>query len=225
MALKLYHHPFSSFCQKAVVALRERSVRFEGVVVDLGDPAQKAALEALWPMGKFPVLRDEEAGVTIPEACLIAEYADRHLSAAQDGRRLVPDDLDAARNVRLWDRVLDNYVEHPMQKAVKDHLVPSDARDPHGVEDAKALLARAYALIDGELARTGADWIAGEEFSLADCGAGPALFYANIIVPFADFPHLSAYYERLCARPSFAGAIDDARPYRDFFPLEWPEGY
>jgi glutathione S-transferase len=223
MPLKLYYHPFSSFCQKATVALREREVPFEGVVVDLGDPDQRAALEALWPMTKVPVLRDEEAGATIPEASLIVDYVDRHPAAA--GAPLIPDDPDEARNVHLWDRVFDNYVEHPMQKAVADNFRPEGARDPHGVEEAKGLIRRAYALIDSELERTGADWIAGGEFSLADCGAGPALFYANVVTPFADFPKLAAYYERLRARPSFARAIDEARPYRAFLPLPWPDDY
>jgi glutathione S-transferase len=224
MALILYHHPFSSFCQKALVGLRERGVEFESVIVDLGDPAQKGALEALWPIGKFPVLRDEEAGVIIPEACLIVEYADGHSSAA-DGPRLIPADPAACRNVRLWDRVFDNYVEHPMQKAVADRIRPGHLRDPHGVEEAKALLRRSYALIDAELARTGAQWIAGDEFSLADCGAAPALYYANVVTPFADFSHLAAYYARLLERPSFVQALEGARPYRDYFPLEWPDDY
>lgn len=224
MALILYHHPFSSFCQKAVVALRERKVPFEGVVVNLGDPEEKVALEALWPICKFPVLRDEEAAVTVPEATLIAEYVDRHPLAAS-GSRLVPDDPDEAGKVRLWDRVFDNYVEHPLQKAVGDRLRPAEARDPHGVEEAEAMLRRAYGLLDSELARTGAEWIAGADFSLADCGAGPALFYANAVTPFAGFGHLAAYFERLLARPSFASAVEDARPYRRFFPLDWPESY
>jgi glutathione S-transferase len=223
MALKLYYHPFSSFCQKATVALREREVPFDGVIVDLGDPDQKAALEALWPIGKFPVLRDEDESVTVAEASLIVDYVDRHPAAT--GAPLVPADPDAARNVHLWDRVFDNYVEHPMQKAVADNFRPEDARDPHGVAEAKALLDRAYRMTDAELVRTGADWIAGDTFSLADCGAAPALFYANMIVPLAPYPHLEAYFERLLARPSFAQAVDEARPYREFFPLPWPEGY
>jgi glutathione S-transferase len=219
MALSLYYHPFSSFCQKATVAFRERSVEYEGVIVDLGNPHEKAALDALWPIGKFPVLRDEEAGVTVPEASLIIEYADR----IGDAPPLVPIGREAARNVRLWDRVFDNYVEHPMQKAVADHFRPAGARDPHGVAEAKALLARAYEMAEAELARTGADWIAGDDFSLADCGAAPALFYSNLVVPLAPYPHLVAYFERLLGRPSFARAVEEARPYRHFFPLPWSD--
>ena len=223
MALKLYYHPFSSFCQKALTALYDRDVAFEPVVVDLGDPAQKAELEALWPIGKFPVLRDEEAGLTVSEASLIVEYVDRHAAAA--GPRLVPEDGGAALAVRQWDRVFDLYVDVPMQKVVTDNLRPQGTGDPYGVEEAKALLERAYLLADAELARTGAAWICGDGFSMADCAAAPALFYANVVAPFGAHAHLSAYFQRLLARPSFARAVDEARPFRRFFPLPWPDGY
>jgi glutathione S-transferase len=221
MALQLLFHPFSSFCQKALTALYEREVAFEPEIVDLADVEQRAALEALWPMAKFPVLRDEEAGETIAEASLIVEYADRFGRAPA----LVPEDRDEALRVRRWDRVFDNYVEHPLQKAVTDNFRPPEARDPFGVEEAKALLRRTYAMVDAELGRSGSEWIAGTAFSLADCAAAPALFYANIVAPFDDRPHLTAYYERLLARPSFARAVEEARPYRAFFPLPWPPGY
>jgi glutathione S-transferase len=221
MTLRLHFHPFSSFCQKVLVALYEREVPFEPVEVDLGDPAQRAALEALWPMTKFPVLRDEAAGATVAEASLVVEYLDRFGGAAP----MVPADRDEALRVRLWDRVFDNYVEHPLQKAVVDEFRPADARDPHGVAEAKATVARAYPMIDDELARTGAPWIAGERFTLADCGAAPALFYAFMVEPFAGYRHLEAYYERLRARASFSRAVDEARPYRAFFPLPWPAAW
>jgi glutathione S-transferase len=171
-------------------------------------------------MAKFPVLRDEAAGETIAEASLIVEYLDRHGEAPP----LVPADRAEVLRVRLWDRVFDNYVEHPLQKAVSDTLRPADARDPFGVEEARALLRRTYAMIDGELARTGSEWIAGDAFTLADCSAAPALFYARMVAPFGDRAHLCAYFDRLRRRPSFARAVEEARPYRPFFPLPWPEG-
>jgi glutathione S-transferase len=221
MTLSLHFHPFSSFCQKVLVALYERDVPFDPVAVDLGDPVQRAALEALWPLSKFPVLRDEAAGATVPEASLVVEYLDRFGSAPP----MVPAERDEALRVRLWDRVFDNYVEHPLQKAVSDNFRPAGARDPHGVAEARALLARAYRMIDDELARTGADWIAGDRFTLADCGAAPALFYANMVEPFEGHRHLAAYYARLRARPSFARAVDEARAFRAYFPLPWPDGW
>ncbi|HLL30436.1 MAG TPA: glutathione S-transferase family protein [Allosphingosinicella sp.] len=219
--LTLHYHPFSSFCQKVLVALYERGVPFERVVVDLGDPGQKSALERLWPMGKFPVLRDEARGVTMPESSLIVQYLDR---AWPGPPPLVPTEPDAALKAHLWDRFFDHYVEHPLQKAVGDNLRPEEARDPHGVGEARALLGRAYDLLDSEMAK-GASWAAGEDFTLADCGAAPALFYANMVEPFAGRPNLEAYYARLRARPSFARAVEEARQYRPFFPLPWPQGW
>ena len=221
MTLTLHYHPFSSFCQKVLIALYERDVPFEGAVVDLGDAQQKAALEALWPLAKFPVLQDETSGAIYAESSIIVEHLDR---AHQGPAPMIPADAEAALRVRLWDRIFDNYVEHPMQKAVADNFRPEGARDPHGVEEAKVLLAKAYGTIEAELARHGQEWMAGDSFTLADCAAAPALFYADIIVPLAGRPRLEAYYRRLLARPSFARAVEEARPYRAFFPLPWPAG-
>jgi glutathione S-transferase len=222
MALTLYYHPFSSFCQKVLAALYEREVPFERVVVDLGDPAQRAALEALWPMGKFPVLRDEARGVTVPEASLIVEYLDR---AWPGPPPMVPDDPDAALETHIWDRFFDLYVEDPLQRRIKDCFRPEGGKDSIAVEEAKAELIKSYGVLDAQLADSGREWVAGEAFTLADCGAGPALFYANIVQPFAGHTHVEAYYDRLLARPSFARAVDEARPWRGIFPLDWPEGY
>ncbi|HEX9963900.1 MAG TPA: glutathione S-transferase family protein [Allosphingosinicella sp.] len=221
MTLTLYYHPFSSFCQKVLVALYEREVPFERVVVNLGDPEQKAALERLWPMGKFPVLRDDSAGETVPESSLIVEYLDR---AHPGPPPLVPAEPDSALEARLWDRFFDHYVEQPLQKVVGDSLRPEAARDPHGVAEARAILVRAYDLLEDAL-DVGGDWVAGDDFTLADCGAAPALFYANMVEPFAGRPRLEAYYRRLRSRPSFARAVDEAREFRPFFPLPWLEGW
>jgi glutathione S-transferase len=221
MTLTLYFHPFSSFCQKVLTALYERGVSFEPRTVNLRDPEERAMLEALWPMAKFPVLRDEATGRTVAEGSLIVEYLDRFGEAPP----LVPADAEAAFEVRLWDRVFDLYVELPLQKAVGDHFRPQDSRDAFGVEEAKTALGRAYDLIEGGLERIDGDWICGAAFTMADCAAAPALFYANIVRPIAGHARLAAYYRRLLARPSFARAVEEARPYRPFFPLGWPEGY
>jgi glutathione S-transferase len=221
MTLTLHYHPFSSFCQKVLVALYEREVPFERMTVDLGDPEQKAALERLWPMGKFPVLRDEARDVTVPESSLIVQYLDR---AHPGPPPMVPADPEAAMKVHLWDRFFDHYVELPLQKVVGDNFRPEGALDPHGVAEARALLGRAYGLLEAELAK-GGTWAAGEAFSLADCGAAPALFYSNMVEPFTGRPNVEAYYARLRARPSFARAVEEARPFRPFFPLPWPQGW
>jgi glutathione S-transferase len=219
-SLTLYYHPFASFCQKVLIAFYENDVAFEGELVDLGNPEQRAAFARVWPLAKFPVLRDEARGVTVPESSLIIEYLGRHYPGPV---QLLPSDPDAAMTVHLWDRFFDNYVQVPMQKVVGDHLRPAGANDPQGVADAKAQLAASYAILDRELARGGL--AAREDFTLVDCAAAPALFYANIVAPFGEHRHLAAYYQRLLKRPSVSRVVDEARPYRKLFPMEWPASY
>jgi glutathione S-transferase len=218
--LRLYYHPFAAFCQKALVALYENGTSFTGEIIDLGNPEQRAALEAVWPMTKFPVLRDEARGVTVPEASLVIEYLQDHYPGPA---RLIPEDRDAVIRVRLIDRVFDNYVSMPMQKIVRDTFRPEGHGDPHGVEEARGLITRAYGILERELGQDG--WAAGQDFSLADCAAAPTLFYSNIMVPFDGFANIAAYYRRLLRRPTVARVIEEARPYRYLFPLPWPPAY
>jgi glutathione S-transferase len=220
MNLTLYFHPFSSFCQKVLIALYENGTDFEPRVIDLADPGSRAELERVWPLTKFPVLRDEARQVTVPETSLIIEYLARHYPGPVE---LVPGDPDAALRAGIWDRFFDNYIQVPMQKAMLDRFRPEGTNDPYGVEEARALLDKAYAIVDAELAD--GEWMAGADFTLADCSAAPALFYANLVRPFAEHGRLSAYFERLMARPSFARAVDEARPFRHFLPIEWPQSY
>ena len=216
MTLTLYYHPFAAFCHKVLIALYENGTPFEPVEVDLGDPEQRAGLAALWPPALFPVLVDDARGVTLPESTIIIEYlATRYPGPFQ----AIPADPDRALEARLWDRGFDSFVMLPMQKIVGDRIRPAEARDPHGVAAARATLDMAYGMLDARMAdRT---WAAGEDFSLADCAAAPALFYAEWVHPFrASYPALAAYYGRLEARPSFARVIEEARPYRHLFPQE-----
>lgn len=219
MMLTLHFHPFSSYCQKVLIALYEAGTPFEKMVVDLGDPASAAAFRALWPMGRFPVLVDGKRGATIPESSIIIEYLEQHHPGAA---RMIPDDAELRLKVRLLDRFFDSFVMTPMQKIVGDYIRPAKLRDPTGVGEARELLARAYGWLDGELA--GRTWAAGDAFTMADCSAAPALFYADLIEPVDGFPWVAAYLARLRARPSFARAVDEARPFRGFFPPGWPEG-
>lgn len=213
MSLKLYMHPLSSFCQKALVALYENDTPFEAHVVDLGDEASRNAFRKIWPIGKFPVLRDEARDRTVPESSIIIEYLAQHYPGKV---QLVPADADLARQMRLRDRFYDNYVNQPMQKVVTDKLRPAGHRDAFGVEQAKALLHTAYAMIEADMATK--TWAMGDAFSMADCAAAPALFYANLILPFADHKNITAYHERLLGRPSFARVIEEAQPYFALMP-------
>jgi glutathione S-transferase len=214
MSLELYFHPLSSFCQKALIAFYENDTPFKPKIVDLADEASSAELKRIWPIGKFPVLRDETRDRTVPESSIIIEYLAQHYP----GRvQLVPADAELARQARLRDRFYDLYVNAPMQKVVTDRLRPAGRNDPHGVEEAKTLLGTALGLVEEEMAtRT---WAMGDAFSMADCAAAPALFYANEVMPFGETRrHVAGYFDRLMARPSFARAVEEARPYFRLFP-------
>ena len=214
MSLTLYFHPLSSFCQKVLVALYESGAAFNQQIVDLGDPAQARTLRALWPIGKFPVLRDEARERIVPESSLIIEYVDRHYPGPH---RLLPDDAELAFEIRARDRFFDLYLEEPMQKIVGDRRRPADGKDPLGVKQARARLKTAYAILEDQLA--GTTWAAGEAFTMADCSAAPALFYANLVEPFGEHhPNLTAYFGRLEARPSYARVRQEAEPYFGLFP-------
>jgi glutathione S-transferase len=218
MALTLYYHPFSSYCQKVLIALYENGTPFTPRLINLADAADEAALRAVWPIRLFPVLEDEKRREVVPEATIIIEYLALHYPGPFQP---LPADQAAALDVRLWDRIFDNYVMTPMQKLGLDLRRPADAKDPAGVKDARDMLHKAYALINDRMAdRT---WAAGDGFSLADCAAAPALFYANLLEPFADYPHVQAYFDRLQARPSFARCVEEAKPYRAFFPKPFPK--
>jgi len=217
MTLVLFGHPFSSYCQKVLVALYENATPFRFRAFGPDDPAAAEEWAALWPLKRMPVLQD--GARTVMEASVIVEYLDLRHPGPQ---RFLPAGPEAALAVRLLDRVFDNYVMTPVQRIVFDHMRQPEARDAQGVAEAHALLASAYDWLEGELA--GRAWAAGADFGLADCAAAPALFYADWVHPIGPArPRLAAYRARLLGRPSFARAVDEARPYRSFFPPGAPE--
>lgn len=216
MALTLYFHPLSSYCHKVLIALYDSGVPFTPRLTNLGDANDRAALAALWPMGKFPVLHDAARGSTLPESSIVIEYLARHFAAAAP---LLPADAGTGLQVRLWDRVCDQYLQTPLQKIVGDRLRPQEARDARGVADARAVLRQAYALLDRQL--QGRAWLAGDNFSMADCAAWPALFYAGILEPVPPATAaLLAYFERLLQRPSVQRTLREAQPYLGYFPFK-----
>lgn len=214
MSLKLYFHPLSSFCQKALTALYESGTPFELVIVDFSNAESAAALKKIWPIGKIPVLRDEARDRTVPEASIIIEYLAQHYPGKS---QLVPPDADLARQMRLRDRFFDLYVNVPMQKIVMDRLRPAGKNDFYGVDEAKTLLQTSLGMIDRDMeAKT---WVMGEAFTMADCAAAPPLFYANMLMPFGDTHKGAArYLGRLMERPSFARAVKEAQPYLKLMP-------
>ena len=217
MTLQLFAHPFSSYSQKALIGLYENDIPFTLRKLSSDDPATAEEFAALWPIQRFPILVED--GRTILEASTIIEY----LQARHPGPvRLIPEDPDAAVEVRMLDRVFDNYVMTPQGKCVFDAIRAPEARDVQGVAEARALLDTTYAWLDQRMA--GREWAVGESFTLADCAAAPSLFYADWTHPIpAQLVNLHAYRRRLLARPSYARAVDEGRPYRHFFPLGAPD--
>jgi glutathione S-transferase len=214
MSLNLYFHPLSSFCQKVLIAFYENDTPFEPHIVDLTNETSRADFKQLWPLGKFPLLRDEAKDRTIPESSIIIEYLAQHYPGST---QLVPVDADLARQARLRDRFYDLYLQVPMQKIVSDRLRPAGKTDPQGVEQARALLQTALGMADQEMETK--TWAMGDAFSMADCAAAPALYYANLVMPFGDtHKNVSGYFDRLMERPSFARAVEEAEPYRHLFP-------
>jgi glutathione S-transferase len=215
MALTLYAHPFSSYSQKALIALYENNTPFTMRL--LNDAEGFAELAALWPHKKFPVLVDGDAPVI--EASIIIEHLVEHHPGPV---RLIPTDSKLALSTRFLDRFFDNYVMTPMSKVVADCLRAPCSRDPAGVADARAQLEISYGWLDSVMREQ--RWATGEHFSLADCAAAPSLFYADWVHEIDPrFASVRAYRARLLARPSIARAVDEARPYRAFFPLGAPD--
>ena len=213
MTRELFGHPFSSYTWKALIALYEAQAPFTFRNI-AGDeyPENAAAFLKHWPVGKFPLLVED--GVPIMESSTIVEHV------APD---LVPPEHDAAREVRMLDRIFDNHVMTPIQSIVAEHLpyltpTPDEAR----VARWRKALDTIYPWLDARLA--GREWAAGGDFTLADCAGAPAMFYADWVQPIPDtFANLKAYRARVLARPSVARAVDDARPYRKLFPLGAPD--
>lgn len=212
--LVLHGHPLSNFCQKAIVALYEKAAPFRLQFLDLGDEAARSRHYAMWPLGKMPVLEDEESGDIIPEATIIVEY----LEARRPGdAQLIPADPDLAWRVRLADRIFDLHMMANVGRIVGDRLRPEGQHDEIGVADARRQLATALDIVEARMADS--PWAIGEAFTLADCGAGPALFYADMIQPFeATHPNAWAYLQRLKARPSYARALKESEPYLHMVP-------
>ncbi|MFQ2099425.1 glutathione S-transferase family protein [Aeromonas sanarellii] len=211
--MKLYAHPFSSYSQKVLIALYENDIAFD--YLNLESATVKAELARLWPLKRFPVLVDGER--TLLESSTIIEY----LQYRHPGPRCLVPEGEAGIEVHMLDRLFDNYVMTPMQKVVLDRMRPATERDGYGVAQAREMLDKIYPWLDERLA--GRTWAAGEAFTLADCAAAPSLFYA-------DWAHeippacagLRAYRARLLASPAIARVVDEARPYRHYFPLGAP---
>jgi glutathione S-transferase len=216
VSLKLYYHPLSSFCWKPLIALYENDTPFEPLLVNLGDTAEREAFYKLWPIGKFPVLEDTTRDFFVPESSIIIEYLAQHYPGPS---KLVPEDADKARQVRMRDRFFDQHIHAHMQKVTGDRLRAKDQKDPAGVAEARHRMRTALSMVESAMAKN--RWAMGDDFTMADIAAAPALFYADKMVPLAgEFPNTLAYLERLKARPSFARTLKEAEPYMHMFPAK-----
>lgn len=214
MSLALYYHPLSSFCMKTLIALYENETPFTPHLLDLMDEAKAAEFKTLWPIGKFPVLRDEARGATVPETSIIIEFLQLHYPGPV---QLIPLDGARALQVRLRDRTFDLYLNMQMQKVVGDRLRPAGQKDPQGVAEARNTLDITCSLVDKYI--DGKTWIMGDDFTMADCAAAPALFYTDKVMPLAEtHRNAAAYLDRLMQRPSFARVLQEAEPYFRLFP-------
>lgn len=216
-----YYHPLSSYCQKVGIALSELGIEHERHIVNFGDPQARAEFQAKWPTAKIPLLVDQERGCVVPETSIQIEYLDQH---SGPGAHLLPTEgksaggaLDARLQARLWDRLMDCYLMTPMQAITGDRLRPENQGDPLGVSRARELILATYRMMESRLAAS--TWLGGDDFSIADCSAAPALWYANTLHPVgADTPHLLAYFRRLLERKSVQAALDEARPWFKYYP-------
>ncbi len=212
--VRIYGHPFAAFYWKALIALYERDVPFEFLMVDAEHPANAETIARRSPTGQFPVLADGDR--TVIESAAIIEYLDLHHG---DAPPMVPADPRAAIEARQMDGIFDDYVQAPLTRMVLNALRDEDKRDPYAVAEAKATLDKSYAWLNRWMA--GREWAAGNRFGIADCAAAPALFYAHWGYPIpTSQTALRDYRARLLARPSIARVVDEARPWRAYFPLK-----
>jgi glutathione S-transferase len=215
MSLTFYFHPLSSYCHKALIALYENGTTFEPHIVDLGDPKANADFKAIWPIGKFPVLRDDANGRTIPESSIVIEYLQQHYPGKTS---FIPKDAEQAQETRMRDRLFDLYLHLPMQKVIGDRMRPDGKKDPHGVAEAKAQIQVSLRMLDALMEKR--TWAIGEVFTMADCSAAPSLFYIDLeVMPLSGtHKNVAAYLRRLTERPSYARTLEEAKPYLHMVP-------
>jgi glutathione S-transferase len=217
MTLKLYAHPLSSYCHKAIIAFYENDVPFELELV--GDPTQTdpavwAEFTKMWPPAKFPVLKDEKRDWFVPESTIIIEYLAQHYPGKT---KLIPDDPDRARQIRMGDRFYDLYVHNVMQELMADRRRPEGQKRPDDVASAQKRLTTALDMLESEIGNS--RWAMGDDYTMADCAASPALFYGHMAMPFdKTHPNVFAYRQRLMERPSYARVLQDAEPYFKLLP-------
>lgn len=216
MTLTLYAHPFSSYCWKVLIAIYADGTPFDYQNVDPAFPGVMDELKRRWPIGKFPLLVDD--GEVVAETTSIIE----HLQASHPGPNCWIPEGNEGRRVRFLDRFFDQYVMNAAQPSVNHALRPEGQGDAYSAEQGLNTLRTAYDWLEANL--PDGEWAAGNALTLADCAAAPALFYADWVDEIGPTrPRLTAYRARLLAHPVIARVVDEARPYRAYFPLGAPD--
>ncbi|WP_417319251.1 glutathione S-transferase family protein [Emcibacter sp.] len=204
--MKLYYNPLSTYSQKVLIAFYEKGLTFEPVVIDFKNKAVHQAYLKLYPLGKIPLLITEQSR-SIPESSIIIEYLDMNYMT---GATLLPRDMDMARQARLKDRMYDLYLNNPTVELLFEGQKPRDKQDPCKMTKARETLNIMYEKLNEAVSDH--SWTNGEEFSIADCAAAPALFYAQRVHPFSRFPAIKAYFSRLMGRTSLQKVLGEAEP-------------
>ena len=205
--MKLYYFPLSTYSQKVLVALHEKEAQFESEQVRLFDEAVRERYREIYPLGRIPLLVLDD-GHLIPESSIIIEYLDTKFAG---GPRLIPSAPDESRQTRFHDRMLDLYLNDSIASLLFQSWKPEEGRDRELIDRSRFRAGVLYDFLEHRL--DGRPWLMGEEFTMADCAAAPALLYAGDLFPFAGRPAIAAYWERLCARPSYARVLEEAEPH------------
>jgi glutathione S-transferase len=204
--MKLYYNPLSTYCQKVMIAFNEKGIAYEPHVVDLMSAEGRASYEEINPFGKVPFFKPSEDW-QVPESTSIIEYLEDKFPNTP---RLIPaGGGDAARQVRFMDRMADLYLNEPIVE-LQFQKIGFRAQDNDRAARARKFVSISYGYYDKRLAKQ--PWLCGESFTMADCAAIPALYYAQAVMPFDAHSNIVAYWERARKRPSYAKVKAEFEP-------------
>jgi glutathione S-transferase len=205
-AMKLYYNPLSTYSQKVMIAFHEKGIAYQPEIVDLMSPEGRAAYEKVNPIGKVPFLKPSEDWM-VPESTSIIEYLE---DTFPDSPRLIPvAGGEAARQVRFMDRMADLYLNDPVVELLFQKF-GLRKQDEERAARSRKFIAISYEHFNRRLGTQ--TWICAENFSMADCAAIPALFYAQVVAPFDSHPNVVAYWRRAQQRPSYVKVKAEFEP-------------
>ena len=210
--MDLYYFPLSTYSQKVLIALKEKGLSAKLNIINMFNPEEKSAyINDVYPLGKIPLLVRED-GWMIPESSIIVEYLDTHFDS---GTQLIPADKELSRQTRFYDRVSDLYFNDAITTLLFQARREEADRIPEKIEAATFNLNCTYGYFNDILGKQ--TWLMGDNFSMADCAAIPALYYAQESAPFDEFENIVRYWQQAQERPSYKEVLEEAQPYlKDF---------